>query len=66
MNVNPLIDRRVANTLRKRGMIHFSAHWSFGQEGEEKQRLKQPGGIATNTQGEFIVTDYKDRNVEAF
>ena len=66
VNVNPLMDERVANTLRKRGMTYFSAHWSFGQEGEEKQRLKQPGGIATNTQGDFIVTDYEDRNVKAF
>ena len=66
MNVNPMIDERVANSLRKRGMNHFSARWSFGQEGEEKQRLKQPGGMATNTQGGFIVTDYKDCNVKAF
>ena len=66
VNVNPLIDGRVAITLRKRGMNHFSAHWSFGQEGEEKQRLKQAGGIATNTQGGFIVTDCEDRNVKAF
>ena len=66
VNVNPLIDGRVAITLRKRGMNHFSAHWSFGQEGEEKQRLKQAGGIATNTQGRFIVTDCEDGNVKAF
>ena len=30
---------------------------SFGQEGEEEHKLKEPMGIATNSSGEFIVRD---------
>lgn len=31
--------------------------WSFGQEGEEWHKLKEPTGIATNSSGEFFVAD---------
>ena len=30
---------------------------SFGQEGKEEHKLKEPWGIATNSSGQFIVTD---------
>ena len=65
-NVNPLCDSRVAKTLRKLGMEHCCLQWSFGQEGEEEHKLKEPWGIATNTQGDFIVADHKDGNVKVY
>jgi len=64
--VNPLLDSKVAKALHKLGMKHCSLHWSFGQEGEEDHKLKDPWGIVTNTQGHFIVADYKDGNVKVF
>ena len=56
--VDPLRDRRVAKVLHKENMEHcYVTPWSFGQEGEEKQKLKNPRGIATNSSGQFIVGD---------
>ena len=49
--INPLLDSKVARTVQKLGMKHCSLHWSFGQEGEEEHKLKDPWGIATNAQG---------------
>ena len=37
---------------------------SFDQEGKEEHKLKDPMGIATNSSGQFIVTDL--RNVKVF
>ena len=34
--------------------------WSFGQEGEEEHKLKNPRGIATNSSGQFIVGDINE------
>jgi len=54
--VDPLRDERVAEVLRKQGMEHCCVTpWSFGQEGEEDHKLKNPRGIATNSSGQFIV-----------
>ena len=64
--VNPLIDTRVASILRKRDVKHFSVPWSFGQEGEVEHKLKEPWGITTDNHGNFIVADYRDRNVKVF
>ena len=65
--VDPLRDERVAKVLRKQGMEHCCVTpWSFGQEGEEEHKLKDPAGIATNSSGQFIVADYGDRNVKVF
>ena len=54
--VDPLRDRRVARVLREQGMEHCCVTpWSFGQEGEEEHKLRNPRGIATNSSGQFIV-----------
>lgn len=64
--VNPLLDSRVAKTLRKIAMQHLCVKWSFGQEGETKHKLKKPRGIATNADGQFIVGDDEDKTVKVF
>ena len=64
--INPLLESKVAKTLHKLGIKHCSLQWSFGQEGEEEHKLKEPWGITTTTQGHFIVADYKDANVKVF
>ena len=57
--IDPLRDERVAEVLRKVGMEHCCVTpWSFGQEGEEKHKLKNPKGIATNADGQFVIADY--------
>ena len=58
--VDPLRDRRVAKVLHKQNMEHCHVPWSFGQEGEEEHKLKNPGGIATNSSGQFIVGDINE------
>ena len=59
--VDPLRDRRVAEVLHKESMEHcYVTQWSFGQEGEEKHKLKDPSGIATNSSGQFIVGDINE------
>ena len=56
--VDPLRDERVAKVLRRQGMEHCCVTpWSFGQEGEEEHKLKNPDIIATNSSGQFIVGD---------
>ena len=51
-------DRRVAQVLSKQGMEHCCVTpWSFGQEGEKKDKLEDPWGIATNSSGQLIVGD---------
>jgi len=40
--------------------------WSFGQEGEEEHKLKEPRGIATNTDGQFIIAANGDKTVKVF
>ena len=64
--VNPLSDARLMKVLMKLDMKHNFLQWSFGQEGEEEHMLKEPWGMATNTSGDFIVADNKDRNVKVF
>ena len=56
--VDPVRDRRIAKVLNKQGMGHCCVTpWSFGQEGEEEHKLKNPRGIARNSNGQFIVGD---------
>ena len=64
--VNPLLDSKVAETLHKLGIKHCSLQWSFGQEGEEENKLKDPWGIATTAQGLFIVADNKPGNIKVY
>ena len=65
--IDPLRDDRVAEVLRKVGMEHCCVTpWSFGQEGEEEHKLKDPGGIATNPDGQFIIADFSDNSVKVF
>ncbi|KAL9960193.1 hypothetical protein ACROYT_G033612 [Oculina patagonica] len=45
---------------------HCCLTWSFGQEGEEKHKLKFAWSIASNTRGDFIVADSVDRNIKVF
>ena len=59
--VDPLRDGRLVKVLRKQGIEHCCVTpWSFGQEGEEEHRLKNPCGIATNSSGQFIVGDINE------
>ena len=59
--VDPLRDGRLVKVLRKQGMEHCCVTpWSFGQEGEEEHRLKNPCGIATNSSQQFIVGDINE------
>ena len=56
--VIPLCDARVKDVLLSHGKEYCCVPpRSFGQEGKEEHKLKQPWGIATNSSGEFIVTD---------
>ena len=65
--VEVLSDERVTKVLRKQGMEHCCVTpWSFGQEGEEEHKLKNPLGIATNSSGQLIVADNEHRNVKVF
>ena len=65
--VDPLFDGRVSKVLQKQGMEHCCVTpWSFGQEGEKEHKLKYPTGIATNGDGQFIITDNSDKNVKVF
>ena len=64
--VDPLRDGRVAKVLSKQGMEHCLVTWSFGQEGKEEHKLKNPTGIATNSSGQFIVGDNSDNGVKVF
>ena len=58
--VYPLRNKKVDEVLKKQGMEHCCVKpWSFGQEGEEEQKLKWPGGIATNHRGQFLIADLK-------
>ena len=61
VKVDPLRDRRVAKVLREQGMEHCCVtQWSFGQEGDEEHKLRNPRGIATNSSGQFIVGDVNE------
>lgn len=64
--LNPLNDSRVAYTLREMGVEYIYPSWSFGQEGEEGYKLQFPVGIATCSNGGFIVADQEDKNVKVF
>ena len=65
--VDPLRDGRVTKVLRKVGMEHCCVTpWSFGQEGEEQHKLKDPTGITTNTHGQFIIADDEDKTLKVF
>ena len=55
--VDPLRDRRVTKILRKQGMENCSVPWILGHDGEEEHRLDNPRAIATNSSGQYIVTD---------
>ena len=66
--VYPLRNQTVDEVLKKQGMEHccFPAPWSFGQEGEEEHKLKDPRGIATNTKKQFLKADNGDKTVKVF
>ena len=66
-NVDPLRDTRVTKVLAEQGMEHCGVTlWSFGMEGEELHKLKEPWGIASNRRGQFIVSDYKENQVKVY
>jgi len=66
-NVDPLRDGRVIDVLRKQGMEHcFVKSASFGQEGVEEHRLKNPCGVAMNSKGQFIITESDNSKVKVF
>ena len=56
--VIPLCDVRIKDVLLKHGKEYCCVPLRLlGQEGEEEHKLKRPMGIATNSSGQFIVTD---------
>ena len=65
--VDPLRDGRISKVLHKVSMEHcWVTPWSFGQEGEEEHKLKEPRGIATNHRGQFLIADDGDKTVKVF
>ncbi|CAH3134305.1 unnamed protein product [Porites lobata] len=65
--VDPLRNERVVKILTKQGKEHCCVTpWSFGQEGEEEHKLKNPWGIATNHRGQFQIADNGDKTVKVF
>ena len=65
--VDPLRNERVVKVLTKQGKEHCCVTpWSFGQEGEEEHKLKNPWGIATNHRGQFLIADNGDKTVKVF
>ena len=64
--VDPLRDGRISKVLHKVGKKHWCVPWSFGQEGEEEHKLKDPRGIAINTKGQFLIADNGDKTVKVF
>ena len=65
--VYPLRNQKVDEVLKKQGMEHCCVKpWSFGQEGEEEHKLKDPLGIATNHRGQFLIADNGDKTVKVF
>ena len=65
--VDPLRNERVVDVLTKQGNEHCCVTpWSFGQEGEEEHKLKNPRGIATNHRGQFLIADNGDKTVKVF
>ena len=50
----------------ERGMEQCCVTLSFGQEGEEEHKLKEPVCIATNSRGQFIIGDREDCTVKVF
>ena len=66
--VYPLRNKKVDEVLKKQGMEHYCVRtlWSFGQEGEEEHKLKDPRRIATNHRGQFLIADDGDQTVKVF
>ena len=65
--VDPLRDGRISKVLHKVNMEHcFVSPWSFGHEGEEEHKLKNPWRIATNHRGQFLIADNGDKTVKVF
>ena len=65
--VDPLRDRRISKVLNKVNMEHCCVTpWSFGQQGDEEHKLKNPLGIATNHRGQFLIADNGDKTVKVF
>ena len=64
--VDPLRDERVTEVLRQQGMEHCCVTWSFGQEGEEEHRPRDPRGFATNSIGQFVVGVYHENIVKVY
>lgn len=61
-----VIEGEKIDPLHERTTKHYCQTWSFGQKGERGQTLKFAWGIASNSQGHFIVGDSVDRNVKVF
>ena len=53
--VDLLRDTRVREILCKQGMENCSVPWKFGHYCEEKQRIKKPSDIATNSSRQYIL-----------
>ena len=68
-SIDPLHNSRIVEVLRKQGMEHCfveMAAWSFGQEGVEEHKLKNPYGMAMNSKGQFIITESQNNKIKMF
>ena len=64
---DPLRDRRVAKVLEVDTEHSWVGPLSFGQKGQKENCLGWPEGIATNSDGQFIVGDDRDKvNIKVF
>ena len=65
--VDPLRDGRISKVLHKVNMKHCCVTpWSFGQDGEEEHKLKEPRAIASITKRQFLIADSGDKTVKVF
>ncbi|XP_068670878.1 uncharacterized protein [Montipora foliosa] len=65
--VDPLRDIRITRVLHNLGIEQYCVKLpSFGQEGKEAHKLKSPWGIASNSQGNFIIADNSAGDVKVF
>ena len=55
--IDPLREGRVAKVIQKHDINHQGIVWSFGEFGEDDNKLKNPMGIVINADGEFIIGD---------
>ena len=66
--LDPLRDARITEFLKKEpAMSHCCVQLpSIGHEGDDAQQLKSPWGMASDTNGNFIIADHRSNCVKVF